>query len=52
MQQHKASSTVVVVKDGTHSEEDIALVIDGHTHYTDVWVLDSRASYHIFPKRE
>jgi hypothetical protein len=41
MQQHKASGNVVVTEDGTHSKEDIALFADGHTHYTDVWVLDS-----------
>jgi hypothetical protein len=52
MQQQKASGIVVVVEDGTHFEEDIALVADGHTHYTDVWVLDSGASYHICPMRE
>jgi len=40
MQQQKASGIVVVAEDGTHSEEDFALVVDGHTHYTDVWVLD------------
>jgi len=28
------------------------LAVDGHTHYTDVWVLDSGASYHICPRRE
>jgi hypothetical protein len=52
MQHHKASGNVVVIEDGTHSEEDIALVADGHTHYTDLWVLDSEVSYHICPRRE
>jgi len=52
MQQQKASCTVVVAEDSTHSEEDIALVADSHTYYTNVWVLDSRASYHICPRRE
>jgi len=36
MQQHKASCTVVVVvvvEDGTHSEEDIALVADCNAHF-------------------
>jgi hypothetical protein len=50
MQQQKASGIVVVV--GTHSEEDITLVVDGYTHYSNVWVLNSRASYHIYPRRE
>jgi len=35
MQQDKAFD-ILVVDDGTHSEEDIALVADGHTHYNDV----------------
>jgi hypothetical protein len=52
MQQEKASSIVVVVEDGTHSEEDTALVVDSRTDYTYVWVLDSEVSYHICPKRE
>jgi len=34
MQQKKISGTIVVVEDGTHSKEGIALVADGHTHYT------------------
>jgi hypothetical protein len=38
MQQNKPSGIVAVVEDGTHSEEDIALVADGPTHYTDVWI--------------
>ena len=52
MKQEKASCIVVVVEDGTHSKEDIVLVTDSHTYYIDVWVLDSRASYHICPMRE
>jgi len=52
MQQQKASCIVVVAEDGTHSEEDIALVADSLTHYTDVWVLDFGVSYHICPRRE
>jgi len=52
MQQQKTSGNVDVVEDGTNFEEDIALVADGHTHYTDVWVLDSKTSYHICPRRE
>ena len=35
-----------------NSEEDIALVTPNHTHHSDVWILDSRASYHICPRRE
>ncbi|GAA0159882.1 hypothetical protein LIER_16562 [Lithospermum erythrorhizon] len=31
-----ASGTITVVEDGSRSEEDIAVVVDGHTHYTDV----------------
>ncbi|GAA0144155.1 hypothetical protein LIER_04672 [Lithospermum erythrorhizon] len=47
-----ASGTVAVAEDGSKSDEDIALVADGHTHYTDVWVMDCGASYHICPRRE
>lgn len=43
---------VLLPEDETNSEEDIALVADEHTHHTDVWVLDSGASYHICPRRE
>jgi len=52
MPAQKASGTVVVAEDGTYSEEDIVLVADSHTHYTDVWVLDFRVSYLICPRRE
>jgi len=52
MQQHKASCIVVVAEDGTHSKEDIALVADVHAHYTNVWVLDYGASYHICLRRK
>jgi hypothetical protein len=52
MQQQKASGTVVVTEDGTHFEEDVPLVVDGHIHYTSVWVLDFGASYNICPRRE
>ncbi|KAJ4715305.1 Retrovirus-related Pol polyprotein from transposon TNT 1-94 [Melia azedarach] len=34
----------------TNSEEDIALVTDEHTDHNDVWILDSGASYHIYPR--
>ncbi|GAA0182096.1 hypothetical protein LIER_30322 [Lithospermum erythrorhizon] len=47
-----ASGTVAVAEDGSKSDEDIALVADGHTHYTDVWVIDSGTSYQICPRRE
>ncbi|GAA0149452.1 hypothetical protein LIER_08616 [Lithospermum erythrorhizon] len=44
----KASGTVAIAKDGTNSKEDIALVVDGHTHYTDVWIMNFGTFYHIF----
>ncbi|GAA0184263.1 hypothetical protein LIER_31551 [Lithospermum erythrorhizon] len=50
--QFNASGTAAVAESSTKSEEDIALVVDNHTFYTDVWILDSGASYHICPKRE
>ncbi|KAK1363414.1 hypothetical protein POM88_038975 [Heracleum sosnowskyi] len=37
---------------GTNSEEDIAQVDVEHTHHSDVWILDSGASYHECPRRE
>ncbi|XP_074306515.1 uncharacterized protein LOC141641765 [Silene latifolia] len=33
-------------------EDDYALVTGRVTHHTDVWILDSGASYHICPRRE
>ncbi|KAL1223435.1 Retrovirus-related Pol polyprotein from transposon TNT 1-94 [Cardamine amara subsp. amara] len=48
----KQSGSVTVAEDYTKSEQDIALVTDGNTHACDVWVLDTRVSYHICPKRE
>ncbi|GAA0154673.1 hypothetical protein LIER_37939 [Lithospermum erythrorhizon] len=51
-QHDKASSAVIVAENGTNSEEDVALVADGHTYYTDVWIMDSGASYHICPRRD
>lgn len=41
-----------VAEEDTNSEEDIALVTDEQTHHSNVWVLDSGASYHICPRRE
>ncbi|KAJ4720887.1 Retrovirus-related Pol polyprotein from transposon TNT 1-94 [Melia azedarach] len=49
-QQDKLTGTAAVAD--TNSEEDIALVADEHTDHNDVWILDSRASYHICPRRE
>ncbi|KAL6566875.1 hypothetical protein OROMI_015279 [Orobanche minor] len=47
------TGTVAVAEDvGTNFEEDLALVVDEQTHHSDVWVLDSRVSYHICPRRE
>ena len=41
-----------VAEDEAKSDTDIALVVHGHTHSSDVWVLDTGASYHMTPKRE
>ncbi|KAJ4716980.1 Retrovirus-related Pol polyprotein from transposon TNT 1-94 [Melia azedarach] len=49
-QQDKPTGTAAVTD--TNSEEDIALVADEHTDHNDVWILDSRAFYHICPRRE
>ncbi|KAJ4705295.1 Retrovirus-related Pol polyprotein from transposon TNT 1-94 [Melia azedarach] len=49
-QQDTPTGTAAVAD--TNSEEDIALVADEHTDHNDVWILDSRASYHICPRRE
>ena len=43
----RQSVSAAVAEEDTNSEEDIALVADEHTHHSDVWVLDSGASYHI-----
>ena len=51
-QSEKQSVSATVAEEYTNSEEDIALVADEHTHHSDVWVLDSGASYHICPRRE
>ena len=51
-QSEKQSVSAAVAEEDTNSEEDIALVADEHTHHSDVWVLDSGASYHICPRRE
>ncbi|GAA0187456.1 hypothetical protein LIER_34744 [Lithospermum erythrorhizon] len=51
-QHDKASSTVTVAEDGTKSDEDIDLAADSHTHYTDVWIMDSGESYRICPRSD
>jgi len=51
-QQEKQADTAAVAEGDSRSEEDIALVADEPMHYTDVWILDSGASYHICPRRE
>lgn len=48
----KQSGSIVIPEDDTKSEQDIALVADGNTHPSDVWVLDTRASYHMCLRRE
>ncbi|XP_069151791.1 uncharacterized protein [Solanum lycopersicum] len=55
--EEKVHSTIMlfsaaVAEEDTNSKEDISLVADEHTHHSDVWVLDSGASYHICPRRE
>ena len=48
-----ASGTAAVAESGTNSEEDIALVVANNSaHSTDVWILDSGASYHMCPRRD
>ncbi|KAK1384499.1 hypothetical protein POM88_022234 [Heracleum sosnowskyi] len=49
-QQDKLTGITAVA--GTNSEEDIALVAVEHTHHSDVWILNSGASYHVCPRRE
>ncbi|WZZ72241.1 hypothetical protein YC2023_083611 [Brassica napus] len=44
--------SVAVAEDETKSNDDIALVVHGHTHSSDVWLLDTGASYHMTPRRE
>ena len=51
-QSEKQSGSAAVAEGDTKSEEDIALVADGHTHHSDVWILDSGSSYYICPRRE
>lgn len=42
----------VKVEDDTNYEDDIALVVGEHTHHNNVWILDSRESYHIRMHKE
>ena len=44
--------SVAVAEDETKSDDDIALVVHGHTHSSNVRVLDTGASYHMTPRRE
>jgi len=50
--QQQKSGTAAVAKDDTDSEDNLVLVANTHTRHSDVWVLDSGATYHICPKRE
>nr|XP_027060706.1 disease resistance protein RGA2-like [Coffea arabica] len=43
---------VFAEKEAKNSEENLALIANEPTHHSDVWVLDSGASYHICPNRE
>jgi len=51
-QQEKQAGTVAVAEGDSRSEEDITLVAEEPTHHTDVWILDSGASYQICPYRD
>ncbi|KAG6410952.1 hypothetical protein SASPL_129025 [Salvia splendens] len=42
----------VAEADDANSEEELALVADEQPHCNDVWILDSGASYHLFPHME
>ena len=44
--------SVAVSENETKFDDDIALVVHGHTHSSDVWVLDTGASYHMTPRSE
>ena len=46
------SGSAAVAEDEAKSDSDIALVVHGHTHSSDVWVMDTGASYHMTPRRE
>ena len=43
----KVLRSVAPAETDCNSEEDLALVVNNQSHYTDVWVLDTGASYHI-----
>ena len=51
-QEKQHASASVAEKEAKNSEEDLALIANEPTHHSDVWVLDSGASYHICPNRE
>ncbi|KAL1208699.1 Retrovirus-related Pol polyprotein from transposon TNT 1-94 [Cardamine amara subsp. amara] len=48
----KQSGYAAVAEDDIKSEQDVALVAGGDTHASDVWVLDTGASYHMCPSNE
>lgn len=50
--QEKQQPSAAVAEDDHNSEQDLVLTANEQTHHTDVWVLDSGASFHICPKRE
>ncbi|OAE31581.1 hypothetical protein AXG93_3415s1410 [Marchantia polymorpha subsp. ruderalis] len=49
---HNAVDSGSVAEDDVDSENDIVLVAYEHTHHSDVWILDSGASYHMCPTRK
>lgn len=51
-QEKQQASASVAEEEAIQSEEDLALIANESTHHSDVWVLDSGASYHICPNRE
>uniref|UniRef100_A0A0D3ASY0 Reverse transcriptase Ty1/copia-type domain-containing protein n=1 Tax=Brassica oleracea var. oleracea TaxID=109376 RepID=A0A0D3ASY0_BRAOL len=41
-----------VAEDETKSDDDISLAVHGHTHSSDVWVVDTGETYHMKPRRK
>ncbi|KAG7594602.1 Zinc finger CCHC-type [Arabidopsis thaliana x Arabidopsis arenosa] len=48
----KQPGSAAVAENGTKSEQDFALVVSVNVQHSDVWVLDTGASYHMCPRRE
>ena len=48
----KGKPSVVVVKEGSTSENELVLsVADHHQHFEDQWILDSNCSFHMCPNK-